>query len=63
LYYENEGTFIESSGLYGESKIQRLALQGNVLKPLVSTELASKYFGEGVTLNPADPEEYLMLTW
>ena len=69
LYYDDDREqFVESAGLYGESKVQWLDEvtdddDGRILEPDTSTqdELAAQYFGEG--LSPRSASEFIVLTW
>ena len=62
-YLPNEDLFIESSGLYGKSKVQKLAIDGIKIKPVSSVSIDKEYFCEGVTTNPQNHTEFLVLTW
>lgn len=58
LYFEPEGTLVESTGLYGRSSIRRVDLEsGRVLR---SEQLPSEWFGEGVT---AHGDTFIQLLW
>ena len=48
LYFEEEGTLLESTGLYGESTLRRVELSTG--KVLQRTDLPSDCFGEGMTV-------------
>lgn len=60
----NDGFLYEGTGLYGESKLQKIGLQagndtGNV-NVIQSFSLNSSYFGEGITIFD---NEIIQLTW
>mmetsp|Transcript_14043 Transcript_14043/g.23280 ORF Transcript_14043/g.23280 Transcript_14043/m.23280 type:complete len:282 (+) Transcript_14043:21-866(+) len=48
LYYERQGTLVESTGLYGDSSVRRVDIaSGQVLQ---KESLPSFWFGEGITM-------------
>ena len=58
LVYEEDGTFLEGTGLYGKSKLRRVdASTGEVL---VSHDLSADSFGEGIV---AVDDKIIQLTW
>merc|ERR1712060_80584 len=70
FYFDSEkgdhGQFVESAGLYGESKVQWLKKSEedeHILEPDTETRLTldDVYFGEGMC--PRNANEFLVLTW
>ena len=48
LFFDSPDTLIESTGIYGESRLQRInAMTG---QPIQVTQLESRYFGEGCVM-------------
>ena len=67
FYYDSDRQqFVESAGLYKQSRVQWLEKapeDERFLQPEAATkqELADVYFGEG--LSPRNADEFLVLTW
>ena len=67
LYYDNmKEQFVESAGLYGQSKVQWLKPDSSderVLKPdyLNQYKMSDDLFGEG--MSPRSMSEFIVLTW
>jgi len=58
LVYEDDGTFLEGTGLYGKSKLRRVnAKTGEVM---ASQVIAPRYFGEGIV---AVDDKIIQITW
>lgn len=52
-----DGSLYENTGLYGESTLRKVAIDGEVLQKI---DLDSEYFGEGITLYE---DKIIQLTW
>eukprot|EP00624_Nannochloropsis_granulata_P001944 evm.model.NODE_19262_length_43251_cov_28.561583.9 len=58
LVYEDDGTLLEGTGLYGKSKLRRInAKTGEVM---ASEEIDERYFGEGIV---AVDDKIIQITW